>query len=95
MDAVKIKRPRIGGATPSRGLSLKPLDQGKPTMAKHIRPSRRARNRNPLPLFEWAARLRPHEQVPSLAVRRLQRQGFSASAAALYADLAGLPREED
>lgn len=64
-------------------------------MTRNVTRNRRARKPQSLLLFEWADHLRPHEQVPSLAVRRLKRQGFSASTAALYADLAGLPREED
>lgn len=95
MTAAQTKRPRIGLVLRNRGLSLNHPSLGKQTMANRISPRRRVRKLNPLPLLEWANHARPHEQVPSLAVRRLQRQGFSASTAALYADLAGLPREED
>lgn len=50
-----------------------------------------ARNPLPLPLFDWADKQFEAAELPSLAVRQLQRAGLSRSTASLYISLAGLP----
>lgn len=94
MHTHKIKRPRRGLELRNRGLS-KQNHRGIYSMRQKVARYRGAINVNDLPLFAWGNLRNHHRRAPSYAVRHLQRtRTCSASVAALYAELAGLPVED-
>ena len=58
-------------------------------MTGNIRRKPSSRNRDPLPLFDWAESQRRLYARPTAAERMLRRLGHTPSSAKLYASLAG------
>lgn len=95
MHRSKQKRPRLGVAAPSRGLSKTTHHSGDFSMKRNVTRIRCTRKPKSLPLFEWADSHRRLIGRPTVAERLLRSHGYSDSVARLIASQAGFPVEGD